>query len=114
MLFCSFGYLDGVSQPAVKGVDKVTDNGQETIHPGIILIGREGDSPDAGTTRPARSLDGSFLAFRYLSQLVPEFDAFKKSKATPKMSQELFGARLMGRWKSGMYTCVGIVCRPDF
>lgn len=67
---------------------------------GIILTGREGDD----VKRPSWALDGSFLVFRYLSQLVPEFDAFKKEKAkTLGLDEELLGARLMGRWKSGMY-----------
>lgn len=85
----------------MKGVDKTLNRGQEVIDQGVILLGREGDAPDGGTIRPSWALDGSFLAFRYLSQLVPEFDAFKKRKATHEVSEELFGARLMGRWKSG-------------
>lgn len=40
----SFGFLDGVSQPAVSGVDsgKLLP-GQEAVRQGIILCGREGD-----------------------------------------------------------------------
>ena len=97
---CSFGYLDGVSQPAVSGVDTVINKGQETIGQGVILLGRDGDP--LSQSRPDWAKDGSFLAFRYLSQLVPEFDAFKKATA-PKLGldDETLGARLMGRWKSG-------------
>jgi len=36
----------------------------------IIFHGRKGDTI---TSRPSWTLDGTFLAFRYLSQLVPEF-----------------------------------------
>lgn len=102
--FCSFGFLDGISEPAVQGVDLKTNRGQETIRQGIVLLGREGDS----VSRPSWALDGSFLSFRYLCQLVPEFDAFLTANAikSPNMSQEqgseLLGARLVGRWKSGM------------
>lgn len=96
-----FGFLDGVSQPAVKGVDTKPNPGQETIRQGIILLGREGDSAQ----RPSWALDGTFLAFRYLSQLVPEFNNFLKAKAIPGLppaqGAELLGARLVGRWKSG-------------
>lgn len=101
----SFGFLDGVSQPAVKGVDTAPNPGQETIGQGIILLGREGDGQLS--QRPPWALDGSFLAFRYLHQLVPEFDLFLEKNAlvgapSQKEGADLLGARLVGRWKSGM------------
>lgn len=105
----SFGFLDGVSQPAVQGVDTKPNPGQETIPQGIILLGRQGD--DIGTnvlnvkTRPSWAVDGSFLAFRYQFQLVPEFNFFLESNPIPglppKQGSDLLGARLVGRWKSG-------------
>ncbi len=97
MSMCSFGFLDGFSQPAVQGVDTTPHRGQETVGQGIILLGREGDKQ----TRPSWALDGSFLAFRYLPQLVPEFNTFLKSKPIPGLNAEQLGARLVGRWKSG-------------
>ena len=101
MKFDSFGFLDGVSQPAVQGVDKKTNRGQETIRQGIVLLGRDGDN----VQRPSWALDGSFLSFRYLSQLVPEFNRFLEANPVPglppKQGSELLGARLVGRWKSG-------------
>jgi len=64
---------------------------------GIILLGRDGDKQ----TRPSWALDGSFLAFRYLPQLVPEFNAFLNEKPVPGLDADQLGARLVGRWKSG-------------
>lgn len=63
--------------------------------------------------RPPWALDGSFLAFRYLYQLVPEFDAFlekpdPKGPSLPKEAKDLLGARLVGRWKSGMLSNVSL------
>ena len=105
----SFGFLDGVSQPAVKDVDKNPHPGQETIRQGVILLGREADTPDVPnvTSRPSWALDGSFLVFRLLHQLVPEFNKFLKDNPLPevpdrRLGSELLGARLVGRWKSGM------------
>lgn len=69
----------------------------------MILLGRKGDPV---TARPSWALDGSFLAFRYLQQLVPEFDRFLAENA-PNVNdpavdtRELLGARMTGRWKSG-------------
>ena len=106
---CSFGFLDGISQPAVRYVDTNPNPGQETVPQGIILLGREDDVPSDHnvSTRPTWALDGSFLSFRYLFQLVPEFDTFLKQNpiAIPGLpadqGSELLGARLVGRWKSG-------------
>jgi Dyp-type peroxidase family len=70
----------------------------------VILLGRDGDSQQA--ERPGWAKDGSFLAFRFLSQLVPEFNRFLELNA-PRVNDpavdtaELLGARFTGRWKSG-------------
>jgi hypothetical protein len=81
--------------------------GQETVPQGIILLGRDGDANS--TQRPPWALDGSFLCFRSLQQLVPEFNDFLEQNpipiqdpsAPPELGNELLGARLIGRWKSG-------------
>lgn len=100
-----FGFLDGISQPGVEGFTTNPVNGQVVVPAGIILAGEDGDPT---TDRPAWALDGSFLAFRQLEQLVPEFDAFLLDNAvfvtginTTEEGAELLGARMMGRWKSG-------------
>ncbi|KAK7688865.1 hypothetical protein QCA50_007554 [Cerrena zonata] len=45
------------------------------------------------------------MVFRYLFQLVPEFNTFLKKNPIqgppPDVGSELLGARLVGRWKSG-------------
>ncbi|KAI8630617.1 Dyp-type peroxidase [Xylariaceae sp. FL1651] len=114
-----FGFNDGLSQPAVKDVDAGVTSvpNEKPIAQGVILLGREGDNGTVapggkppGITRPPWALDGSFLVFRYLKQLVPEFDAFLEANALkvpfpPALGDptgaELLGARLVGRWKSG-------------
>jgi hypothetical protein len=80
---------------------------------GIALCGRDKDDgpippaapPSTPFSRPTWALDGSFLCFRKLDQLVPEFDAFLQhpvpnAPLNPEAA-ELLGARLVGRWKSG-------------
>ena len=113
----SFGFLDGISQPAVQGVDNNPLPGQETVRQGIILLGREGDTPNVEgvTVRPPWALDGSFLAFRHLFQLVPEFNAFLKQNPIPipgltrEEGSVLLGARFTGRWKSGTQSLMLVV-----
>jgi len=98
-----FGFVDGISQPAVEGYFTDPYPGQLRVPPGIILVGEPGDTI---SSRPAWAKDGSFLAFRELQQLVPEFDAFLEEKAvdvpglTRQESIDLLGARMFGRWKS--------------
>lgn len=100
-----FGYLDGVSQPAVDGFATSTLKGQSLVPAGIILTGRDGDT----VARPDWALDGSFLAFRKLKQLVPEFKKYLLDNAvqneqrslTVQEGAELLGARMIGRWPSG-------------
>lgn len=108
----SFGFKDGISNPAVIGFDKTPAPGPDPVRPGILLLGRDGDSNQA--TRDPWMVDGSFLVFRFLFQLVPEFDKFlqenpvKVPGLSPEEGSELMGARLVGRWKSGK--CEGRIC----
>ncbi|KAI0204929.1 Dyp-type peroxidase [Astrocystis sublimbata] len=105
-----FGFNDGLTQPAVQGVDAgvISEPTVKPVRQGVILLGREGDdglvaggsNDPQGVKRPPWALDGSLLAFRYLKQLVPEFDAFLEANSLPGKA-DLLGARLVGRWKSG-------------
>lgn len=112
-----FGFMDGISQPAIKDYSPPLLPGQEQINQGIILCGREkddgvvvpGNNP-IPVTRPPWALDGSFLTFRHLKQLVPEFNRFLErhplevlvpNSSDDPTGAELLGARLVGRWKSG-------------
>lgn len=80
----------------------------------MLVLGQPGDE----SQRPSWAKNGSFLVYRHLKQLVPEFNVFLKEAVLGsifdphlpalKDSEDLekrvnfLGARLMGRWKSGM------------
>lgn len=91
----------------LPGLEVMSGPGQESVPQGIFLAGREGDPISGTTPRPAWALDGSFLVFRYLFQLVPEFNEFLRKNPiiapglSPEEGSEFLGARLIGRWKSG-------------
>ncbi|KAJ7339697.1 fungal peroxidase [Mycena albidolilacea] len=97
-----FGFLDGISNPTLD-VFQDSKPGQALVPAGEILVGQPGDN----VTRPDWAKDGSFLVFRQLKQLVPEFPKFLADSPIlePGLSQEqgsdLLGARMVGRWKSG-------------
>ncbi|KAJ6537953.1 DyP-type peroxidase [Mycena capillaripes] len=97
-----FGFLDGISNPTVGGFESPKP-GQALVSTGEILVGETGDD----VSRPEWAKDGSFLVFRQLKQLVPEFNKFLTDNPidepglTPEQGSELLGARMIGRWKSG-------------
>ncbi|KAK7059641.1 fungal peroxidase [Favolaschia claudopus] len=98
-----FGYLDGISNPSVEGFQLTPFPGQAVVPTGEILVGESGDK----VQRPAWAKDGSFLVFRQLEQLVPEFNKFlmdnpiRAPGLTARQGSDLLGARMIGRWKSG-------------
>jgi len=104
-----FGFKDGISNPAIDGFAAAgTYPGQLPVQPGVIVLGHTFDNngtPDTRTSQLAK--DGSFLVFRKLKQLVPEFNAFLLKNGTgfdgltPQQGADFLGARLVGRWKSG-------------
>jgi deferrochelatase/peroxidase EfeB len=98
-VFPSFGYNDGISQPAIEGIDKAP-KGQDTIEQGVILCNR---GSNVGR-HPEWMTDGSFMCFRKLEQNVPAWNKFlvDASNTLGTWSDQL-GARLIGRWKSGDY-----------
>lgn len=120
-----FGFLDGVSQPGVRGTagntrELITPRqnpadsgqgkpGQDCLWPGEFVFGYPGQDPkDAAkkgkvkTEGPSWSKNGSFLVFRRLRQDVPAFREFLKSEGNRlKLGPELLGAKCIGRWASG-------------
>lgn len=123
-----FGYLDGVSQPAVRGrIDATMPTktflnpsqnpddpnqglpGADLHWPGEFVFGyAEQDKTDVEKFLGPKDgglpwmKDGSFMVFRRLEQLVPEFHATSKAKADGlQMSADLLEARMVGRFRSG-------------
>ncbi|MGR9270773.1 Dyp-type peroxidase (plasmid) [Rhizobium leguminosarum] len=126
-----FGYADGVSQPGVRGrIDATTpltpqqpgaeesqgQKGQDLLWPGEFVFGYPGQDPGAASFEVkgpdkvppiAFMQDGAFLVFRRLAQKVPELSRSVKLAAASipagpnPVNQDLIGAQMVGRWKSG-------------
>ncbi|TVY42074.1 Peroxidase [Lachnellula occidentalis] len=101
-----FGYMDGISQPVIEGLDTREPVEKEPVRvkPGLILCGQPGDC----MPQPAWAKDGSFLVIRDLQQLVPEYDNWLEENASKapftaghKDPPQKLAAYLMGRWKNG-------------
>ena len=113
-----FGFLDGISQPGIRGLTPVSDPrqrpdqglpGQDLIWPGEFVFGYPGQHPtDPHKPGPEPKMaapwmrNGSCMVFRRLEQKVPEFRGFVRQRAALLgMDPELLMARMVGRWKSG-------------
>jgi Dyp-type peroxidase family len=122
-----FGFKDGISQPAIRGVTTSSKNPNKTIEPGEFLIGYpdetghvsgqpepagpppEPGQPGYGQPTPAPlpamppwAKDGSFVVYRRLRQDVGAFKAFVEQQAPPiGLDAGRLGAKLVGRWASG-------------
>ena len=126
-----FGFLDGVSQPGLRGKvsadefwthrqnpqepDGQGKPGQDVLYPGEFIFGYVKQNPEDVETPlpsptadfPVWAKDGSFLVIRRLRQEVGAFHEFLKIEAAKlesaklEMSAEKLGAKLVGRWASG-------------
>ncbi len=123
-----FGFLDGVSQPALRGrlSDDTTDvltlrqnpndrnqgkPGQDLLWPGEFVFGYQGQDPNGedkdqpgeeSVAGPSWGKDGSFLVIRRLRQDVPLFhQAMQTAASQINLAPKVFAAKCVGRWPSG-------------
>ncbi|KAG8687908.1 hypothetical protein FRC11_006397 [Ceratobasidium sp. 423] len=68
-----FGFRDGISQPAIRGLEHPLP-GQIQVDPGVIITGYKGDP--VGSKRPDWAKDGAILVFRKLQQDVVAWDNY--------------------------------------
>ncbi|KAJ5461244.1 Dyp-type peroxidase [Penicillium daleae] len=106
-----FGWVDGISQPVVIGLDDLTKakspNGLKPIPAGTILVGCDEDK----TKYPGWAKEGSFMVYRVYEQRTPEFVMWCGANTpsvqtegfseTAKKELRLFSSRVMGRWPDG-------------
>jgi Dyp-type peroxidase family len=118
-----FGFLDGVSQPGIRGLTKRQNPldkeqglpGQDLIHPGEFVFGYPGQlDPVAGSGITKETigdivapplpwmLNGSYMVFRRLEQKVLLFrDFVEQESANLGLDSGMLAARMVGRWPSG-------------
>lgn len=99
-----FGFKDGISQPAVAGVDPNPETGE----PAAVALGEFvlGYADETGQTAKVGSLwkNGSFVAFERIAQHVAVFRqlAAKAAEGTnPTLNAADLEAKMVGRWPSG-------------
>ena len=113
-----FGFRDGIGQPSIEGSpfdDKPgmgtpsTNNTWKPVKAGEFILGYEKESAALEIPAEIRELclNGTYMVFRKLEQNVGAFRQFLKQAALSAFGsdapddQELIGAKLVGRWRSG-------------
>ncbi len=122
-----FGFRDGISQPAIEGVDHTQKGDEQPIKAGEFVLGYENEyhnlphTPTVKGSPATASLpedphiegrrdlgkNGSYLVYRQLSQNVGAFWSFLEDKSknddgTPNPERKIWMAsKMIGRWPSG-------------
>jgi Dyp-type peroxidase family len=100
----SFGFKDGIGQPAVEGSGIPPSNPKERpIKAGEIILGYpdETGAPAPMPTPEALGRNGTYIVFRKLHTRVAAYRQYLHAKAASREEEALLGAKMVGRWQSG-------------
>ena len=100
----SFGFKDGIGQPAVEGSGMPPTNPQEPpLKAGEIILGypdETGELPPMPTP-DVLGRNGTYVVFRKLHTKVAAYRQYLRAKAASREEEALLGAKMVGRWQSG-------------
>jgi Dyp-type peroxidase family len=99
-----FGFKDGISHPAIEGSGIPGTNPLEVpLKAGEFVLGYPDEIGETPMIPQPDVLgrNGSYIAFRKLHQRVADFRRYLRANATSPQDEELFAAKMMGRWRSG-------------
>ena len=100
----SFGFKDGIGQPAVEGSGIPPSNPKERpIKAGEIVLGypdETGELPPMPTPE-VLGRNGTYVVFRKLHTRVAAYRQYLRAKAASREEEALLGAKMVGRWQSG-------------
>jgi Dyp-type peroxidase family len=100
----SFGFKDGIGQPAVEGSGIPGSNPDERpIKAGEFIIGYPDETGSTGPVPTPEVLgrNGTYLVFRKLHTRVAAYRQYLRAKAASREEEALLGAKMVGRWPSG-------------
>ncbi|UNK46356.1 Dyp-type peroxidase [Arthrobacter sulfonylureivorans] len=100
----SFGFKDGISQPAVEGSGQPASNPHERpLKAGEIILGypdETGELP-AMPTPDILGRNGTYVVLRKLHTKVAAYRQYLRAKAATREEEALLGAKMVGRWQGG-------------
>jgi Dyp-type peroxidase family len=108
----SFGFKDGIGQPAVEGSGIPGSNPRERpIKAGEFILGYP-DETGALPPMPTPGVlgrNGTYIVFRKLHTRVAAYRQYLRANATSREEEARLGAKMVGRWQSG----APLVLSPD-
>src|SRR4051794_35943358 len=100
----SFGFKDGIGQPAVEGSGLQPSNPKEKpLKAGEIILGypdETGELPPMPTP-DVLGRNGTYIVFRKLHTRVAAYRQYLRAKSASRDDAALLGAKMVGRWQSG-------------
>jgi deferrochelatase/peroxidase EfeB len=101
----SFGFNDGIGQPAVEGAGTTpSDTVEPPIKAGEFILGcpDETGAPAPMPTPDVLGRNGTYVVFRKLHTRVAAYRRYLRERAAGRREEEaLLGAKMVGRWQSG-------------
>jgi Dyp-type peroxidase family len=100
----SFGFKDGIGQPAVEGTGRPSTNPrQPPLKAGEIILGypdETGELPPMPTP-DVLGRNGTYVVFRKLHTKVAAYRSYLHARSASRAEEDLLGAKMVGRWQSG-------------
>ena len=100
----SFGFKDGIGQPAVEGSGRPSSNPHERpLKAGEIILGypdETGELPPMPTPE-VLGRNGTYVVVRKLHTKVAAYRRYLRDRAATRADEALLGAKMVGRWQSG-------------
>ena len=100
----SFGFKDGIGQPAVEGSGRPSTSPRERpLKAGEIILGypdETGELPPMPTP-DVLGRNGTYVVLRKLHTKVAAYRRYLRDRATSRAEEDLLGAKMVGRWQSG-------------
>ena len=100
----SFGFKDGIGQPAVEGSGRPSTSPRERpLKAGEIVLGypdETGELPPMPTPE-VLGRNGTYVVFRKLHTKVAAYRRYLRERAASREEEDLLGAKMVGRWQSG-------------
>ena len=100
----SFGFRDGIGQPAIEGSGRASSNTKDRpVKAGEIVLGYPDETGDLAPmpTPEVLGRNGTYVVFRKLHTKVASYRQYLRDRAIDRADEALLGAKMVGRWQSG-------------